>query len=96
MNSLGEPTIQRASNVAAQDDEADIENELRNYIRANPGAGDTAIGVASFWLCMQPTSQNIALVERVLARLEAEGWCARSIVPAVPTGSPPATPEVPA
>jgi len=73
MNSLGEPTIQRASNVAAQDDEADIENELRNYIRANPGAGDTAIGVASFWLCMQPTSQNIALVERVLARLEAEG-----------------------
>lgn len=59
--------------MAAQDDEADIETQLRSYIRANPGAGDTAIGVVSFWLCMQPTLQNVAEVERALARLEDEG-----------------------
>lgn len=73
MGSLGKSITERASDVAAQDDEADIETQLRHYIRANPGAGDTAIGIVSFWLCMLPTPQHIAQVERVLARLEAEG-----------------------
>jgi hypothetical protein len=73
MNSLGKSITERASDVAAQDDEADIETQLRHYIRANPGAGDTAIGIVSFWLCMPPTPQNIDKVERVLVRLEAEG-----------------------
>ena len=73
MSSLGTSTTERASNVAVQDDEADIEIQLRDYIRANPGAGDTAVGIASFWLRMPPTPQNIAMVERVLARLEADG-----------------------
>ncbi|UPK05442.1 hypothetical protein [Bradyrhizobium sp. 170] len=59
--------------MSAQDDEADIETQLRQYIRANPGAGDTAIGIVSFWLFLPPTPQNITRVERVLVRLEAEG-----------------------
>ena len=59
--------------MAAQDDEEDIETQLRVYVRFNPGAGDTAVGIASFWLRKQPTPQNIAKVERILARLEAEG-----------------------
>lgn len=73
MGSLGKSITERASDVAAQDDEADIETQLRQYIRANPGAGDTAIGIASFWLCLPPTPQNISKVERILMRLEAEG-----------------------
>lgn len=59
--------------MCAQDDEAYIEVQLRNYIRANPRTGDTAIGVASFWLCLPPKPQNIGKVERILALLEAEG-----------------------
>ena len=73
MGCFGKSITERAYNVAAQDDEADIEMQLRNYIRANPGAGDTAVGMVSFWLCLPPTPQNIATVERILARLEAEG-----------------------
>ena len=73
MSSLGTSITERASDVAAQDDEADIERQLRHYIRANPGAGDTAIGIVSFWLCLQPTPQTIDTIERVLVRLEAEG-----------------------
>jgi hypothetical protein len=73
MGSLGKSTTERAADVAAQDDEADIEMQLRHYIRANPGAGDTAIGIVSFWLYLQPTPQTIDTVERVLVRLEAEG-----------------------
>lgn len=73
MSCLGKSITERASDVAAQDDEADIERQLRHYIRANPGAGDTAIGIVSFWLCLQPTPQTIDTIERVLVRLEAEG-----------------------
>ena len=73
MSCLGKSITERASDVAAQDDEADIETQLRHYIRANPGAGDTAIGIVSFWLCLQPTPQTIDTIERVLVRLEAEG-----------------------
>jgi hypothetical protein len=73
IDSLGKSKTERAADVAAQDDEADIETQLRQYIRANPGAGDTAIGIVSFWLCLPPTPQNIVEVERVLMLLEAEG-----------------------
>jgi hypothetical protein len=73
MGSLGRSITERAADVAAQDDEAGIETQLRHYIRSNPGAGDTAIGIVSFWLHMPPTPQNIAQVEQVLVRLEAEG-----------------------
>ena len=59
--------------MAAQDDEAGIETQLRHYILANPGAGDTAIGIVSFWLHLSPTPPNITQVERVLMLLEAEG-----------------------
>ena len=73
MACLGKSITERAADVAAQDDEAGIETQLRQYIRANPGAGDTAIGIVSFWLCIPPTPQNIVEVEQVLVRLEAEG-----------------------
>jgi hypothetical protein len=73
IGSLGKSITERAADVAAPNDEADIETPLRHYIRANPGAGDSAIGIVSFWLYMQPTPQHIAQVERVLVRLEAEG-----------------------
>ena len=59
--------------MAAQDDQAGIETQLRHYIRANPGAGDTAIGIVSFWLHMPPTPPSITQVEQVLMLLEAEG-----------------------
>ena len=70
MGSLGTSITERPSDVAAQNDEADIETQLRHYIRANPGAGDTAIGITSFWLCLPPTPQNIARVERILGRIQ--------------------------
>jgi hypothetical protein len=73
MGSPGRSITERAADVAAQDDEAAIETQLRHYIRANPGAGDTAIGIASFWLRLPPTPPNITRVEQVLMLLEAEG-----------------------
>ena len=100
IGSLGKSITERAADVAAQDDEADIETQLRDYIRANPGAGDTAIGIVSFWLCMPPTPQNIATVERVLVRRSARrvgrqcGYCPR--VPRIGRGAGlPAAPDRP-
>ena len=73
MSCLGKSITERASDVAAQDDEADIERQLRHYIPAHAVRAILAIGIVSFWLCLQPTPQTIDTIERVSSGSKHEG-----------------------
>lgn len=52
-------------------DEEEIERLIREYLRANPTAGDTLEGIARWWILRQRITESIDLVRRALANLVA-------------------------
>jgi len=52
--------------------------QILAYLAENPDAGDTAEGIAEWWLPAGAARPPLASVERALAELTAEGWLSAS------------------
>jgi len=55
-------------------------DEILQYLKAHPDAGDTAEGIAEWWLTEQGTDESEVLVEQALNHLVKQGLLERHVL----------------
>ena len=59
--------------------EPQIEQQILNYLTANPAAQDTLRGITEWWLFMQRIQETESDIEAALNKLVANGKLARQV-----------------
>jgi hypothetical protein len=60
---------------------AAIEDSIRAYVQAHPGAADSAVGIHSWWLPARLANRSLTDVQQALAALVAAGELVETPMP---------------
>jgi len=58
-----------------------ISEQILDYLRKNPDAGDTLEGVASWWMLRQQVQESLTAVQQAIEKLKTKGLISECMTP---------------